>query len=1103
MLAVKRLGMMMAMIALGVLVCTTFAQKVPQAGTHITVAKVGGMFSTIQAAVNVAQPGQVIEILDTEVYAEQVTIDGRIGAYTGAGGGFADVHHWGAGVVGGKYGITIRYVPAPGVAGRPAIRWQDTRNQSPRDSIEARNMSDSVGAAGNYETCGALRILRTYGVTIEGIIIDGVASAPYGYPRVWGGVDPMVHGNAAVAISVSGNIQIRDCELRNAYYGIFITDRNTGGIFANPNPHDSDADLIIPLSGFGKMGNHLIEYNKIHNNSAGIFSQSAWDLGSTIRYNLIYSNYHKPTTVFPAGLADHGDFVAGGIKFKDQYLSPVAIYNNTFHDNEGNIYGTWRVGYQHLIFNNIFGARRGSTNDIFFIEGAHPYRMKNSVFLQNLLPTTTLGTSFPTDVRALGMSAANFFQSITPTDFNFLEPNWSISGIQNGGWQESGIINEDGKIADIGAIPSVGKRPCDGRAQTSRVRITPFDAVTVNGTTATAGFMVNYEVGNISELSVKHARWIAPIPDNSYLLLPTDGGSWGNNGRIIPAASIHPAIPLTSTITPGSNRLAFSIPSVESDTEYGFIELVLQGKDGIGRTITSDVGFLPYRRMNQRLEIHVMNGDNIVSNPTVTVGQPVTIRVRAMMGGVAFAGNETSPLPIEYNLLSNPAARMWRDGDPLERDVLGTPGSHTATYTVTFTRAGNEVISAAAVWCPGACDVEGTYFLEFLGALQIRVLPEAIDNPVEEPARVVFLSPPSQNQGILRGFYPVEVQVQDRFGNAINTPVNVSLSADNAVIGFVANSPVLTNPLTGIVQFFVVAQNDAPAGVLGLTASINHAGMSASDVASLRIIENVGGGPDIVPRPNVLTGGYVSENGVIHTAQLKFSREVESDWFSRMDFAFGLIRGPMTNMGCILRHSTDPTSVLVILGCAFPGVTVTNAMGDNSQITINYSALNGWAPQTLTIANGQFISVLEVDRVPPPDPEDVAVVAPVVVVSGGLTAGPNPIRRGGNLSSSINFYRTGPQIKGGALTVYDALGNVVKKIRINDGANRGGGGGGGRDAMHCVSTLSGAEPSCIIGSWDLNDGNGRPVAEGTYLVRGEVVTRSGNRERVSVVVGVR
>jgi hypothetical protein len=367
-------------IALFALVLLTVSGSAQQRPADITVSRAGniddpdaGMFRTIQAAVNAARPGQIIEIIDNEVYNEQVTIDGR------------ETSPW-PGVVGGKNGITIRSRNASQTnLNRPTIRWQDTQNTSPRNATEAGRGGEMVGQSGNFETCGALRIIRAQDVTIDGIIIDGGGPMPFGWPSVWEGRHPLVHGNAAVTLVVASRAIIRNSSMTNAYIGVNIKDRNTGGVFGNRNPGDNDE--TIPLSGFGRVGGHLIEYSRIHGNSVGFFFESAWDFGSTVRHNLIYDNFHLATTRTRIGtLPESDNQAASAFVFKDMVYSPVAIYNNTFYNNHAVFIANWQVGAPHLVFNNIFGTPNGALGaqvqyvDAMGIDHRFPNRMNNNVF---------------------------------------------------------------------------------------------------------------------------------------------------------------------------------------------------------------------------------------------------------------------------------------------------------------------------------------------------------------------------------------------------------------------------------------------------------------------------------------------------------------------------------------------------------------------------------------------------------------------------------------------------------------------------------------------------------------------------------------------------
>jgi hypothetical protein len=294
--------------------------------TH-TVSQDGrGEYTSVQAAVNKAKSGDDVVILDFAVYKEQVTIDSS------------------------KNRLTLRS-ENPKLRLKPTIRYQDKTNVGPRTYAESQDQSKIT-----FDMNGATRVLRAKSVTIEGIIFDGGGPAPYGYNAIWENRSPLFSGNAALTLYVAGDVVIRNCEFVNAFYGVYIKDRNEGGIYANANPADLKPQLVVPLSGFGKIGNHLIEKNRIHDNSWGVFIESAWDLGSTIRYNLIYENNIPEDLAEKIDAMDGSDNQWGGAIFlKDQLLTPMAIYNNTFYHNNIILCADWQVGGTNLVFNNIFG----------------------------------------------------------------------------------------------------------------------------------------------------------------------------------------------------------------------------------------------------------------------------------------------------------------------------------------------------------------------------------------------------------------------------------------------------------------------------------------------------------------------------------------------------------------------------------------------------------------------------------------------------------------------------------------------------------------------------------------------------------------------------
>jgi hypothetical protein len=130
----------------------------------------------------------------------------------------------------------------------------------------------------------------------------------------------------------------------------------------------------------------------------------------------------------------------------------------------------------------------------------------------------------------------------------------------------------------------------------------------------------------------------------------------------------------------------------------------------------------------------------------------------------------------------------------------------------------------------------------------------------------------------------------------------------------------------------------------------------------------------------------------------------------------------------------------------------------------------------------QSTSVAYNDRVIPAakPSEEAVVIAPAVILGGEFTAGPNPV---GRTSGGIAFFWQGRRVSG-TLAVYDAAGNVIKKITINDNA---------------LNNLARRK----VGAWDLTDRKGRPAPEGTYLVKGALKTSDRKNEKVSHIVSVR
>jgi hypothetical protein len=127
-------------------------------------------------------------------------------------------------------------------------------------------------------------------------------------------------------------------------------------------------------------------------------------------------------------------------------------------------------------------------------------------------------------------------------------------------------------------------------------------------------------------------------------------------------------------------------------------------------------------------------------------------------------------------------------------------------------------------------------------------------------------------------------------------------------------------------------------------------------------------------------------------------------------------------------------------------------------------------------------SVASADReIPSPSVGGAAAVSPVTALSAEFAAGPNPVAK---QSGGVSFFRGGKGIVNATLYVYNASGDVVRKISLNDNSA----GGFGKRA---------------VGAWDLRDSKGRLVPEGSYVVKGAILTKDGKKEKVSLILGVK
>ncbi len=841
-----------------------------------TVSKDGrGAFSTIQAAVDKSGKNDIVEILDQANYPEQVTID--------------STHN----------GLTIR-ATNPDAVKKPTIVFKDVTHQNPKTCQDALSPNKI-----DFDQNGALRILWAHNITLDGIGVDGGGAAPFNNPNIWGdGVTcngqlyPLFHGNAAIAIYISGAVSVRRCDITNGYFGISVKDRNQGGAFANFNPADLEKSNIVPLSGFGRVGGHIFEKNRIHNNTWGFFFESAWDLGSTIRYNLMYENHHANAAAAAAvkALSSEGANQPGGaFMFKDVMLTPMAIYNNTFWHNFTLFCGGYRPGAQHLIFNNIFaapnelwGVNKEFGNSFMEMSPFFVNRMHNNMFAaqtqapqldsqkinfqefdqtaqksvtldtvvkfyrsvrimnnmgnvaqENITVSATLQLSSGPVVKTQPITGVNLpggligsgtdpfaasanvrwyeikFKSTDPASPDFLSPDWDDPVVKkyvmNGGWAAAGINNSDGQVADLGAVPSV-TRPL------SDVVIRPLAPALLQGTSAVLNFDLQSVSGDLSGLKVKYIRLVRSIP----VLLDGFGGS---TKLVVPD-------PVTVTVASsdlkmGANTITVSgVPAFGATETYAFFEIIAEGTAANGKTATTNVGFIPYRKLDYKFLVEVLDATTGAKATSVKVGETVGLRITPQSASGALYPNPVSP--VEAHLTSGSDLVTPGAGNPkLALDKVEGVTTVQVMFTKVPSGGGLEYVAVSGIWKAGANT------LAFYGISNgVKILPG-------DPEKVAFQDPPSKiktpgaapvvDPGTL---YTVKVEVRDRFDNPVGGTATVSIKSNNPTIGDIDGAATATTDSAGIATFKAKVTTGDLNEIFELEASIPG---KPSDKADLKV----------------------------------------------------------------------------------------------------------------------------------------------------------------------------------------------------------------------------------------------------------------------------
>lgn len=234
--------------------------------------------------------------------------------------------------------------------------------ESARPTLSYKDVDPAWYTSTTYDYSGAVLIDSSRNVTLAGLIIDGLTrtAMEVTYPSGFTGWK----GNNALSIRRSYGVRAVRCSFKNAWRGVLIRGENLGGASAYPNPQD-DIEQVrrnLPTSNSGQYGRHLIERCRLYDNSWGIVGDRDWDIGSIFRYNEFFDNYIREV-----GAANPDAWnQAGGAFFTDDVaITPYRIHNNSFANNGVVFGGYYKVGTQHLFYDNLVGRPKRYHKDGF------------------------------------------------------------------------------------------------------------------------------------------------------------------------------------------------------------------------------------------------------------------------------------------------------------------------------------------------------------------------------------------------------------------------------------------------------------------------------------------------------------------------------------------------------------------------------------------------------------------------------------------------------------------------------------------------------------------------------------------------------------------
>jgi hypothetical protein len=861
----------------------------------------GEAITTIQAGINACGTQQRCEVhVLPGVYSEQISIT-RTGL-------------WLHGDLEDRTAVTIQYL--------------DKESTYPRNYVDANSVvhSDSMVGENNYtkyfDQNGVIRV-GADSVRISHLTVDAMQKYPVQWPNVWSSLQ--FSGNSGITIPKGRNSRVDHCEIKNAWFGVYIKGRNTGGVFANLDTWEINAgEFTTPFSDFGKNGGHIVEYNRVYDNTWAFYVEQTYDLGSTFRYNLAWDNYARQSdfdlcdNAVKCGIPEDPNLDRrhqnGGFAFlKDAMLVTHHFYNNTLYNMPHVLHGYHKAGKNHRVYNNIIAHSMhdmspyhavGRSEELFgsYSNALHNVmeQRQDGLFplfgsLDNLWDTDNLPQGGAASPDSFTVGSGNFyyetvaFQSTNPSHEAFLCPDWSSEDVQrtiaNKGWGFTDGLRTN-EQASVGALwpQSEGCR-WGGGQDTIGLRIHSVAPIVFTDA-SNAKFQFHLSAVNAPDSafgvgSYVYRAYIDSIPFTST------GSSLGAFPTL---KALGDASGVTGAVRFGTNQVQLQLPR-DNLGEYGVIYIAVEAVHENGETYRSNIESFEYRRLNYTLQIDFFAKNDIVrKHPLDTVAKGDTVQIQAKIldmslklatGNVEFFGPGSDPLQGEYK-------------QPVIKSLLHNSFRVTGTeFVLPITSIGTrQLFVTGSTWGDEVVTMSG-YIDEITGSTRKRNFAAGVKTIYIKPAYAAQLV--IEDPGFMRAGDTVDVivDVLDVLGEPSGDSLLVELKSNNSNAQIIQGTKKF-NTDQGQLTFKVVVSG-APKDSISLTASATSSGAGKISDTLLKQISNPLGKVhfDVVSQSSGYATGQVvpidfifkANNGTSYTYPNPFTIEVYDSQGSLSEYA--------------------------------------------------------------------------------------------------------------------------------------------------------------------------------------------------------------------------